>query len=77
MLALFGLGLLWRRTGALAVLAGILVGYAALLLPAARAFGAAQLPEWDRGLVAMILNAATVVLVSALLPQRSSDSPLR
>lgn len=71
------LGLLWRRTGALAVLAGILVGYAALLLPAARAFWAAQLPEWDRGLVAMMLNAATVVLVSALLPQRSSDPPPR
>ena len=67
------LGLLWARTSAVGVFAGMLVGYAALLLPAARTFCAAQLPEWDAGLVAMGVNAAVVLLVSSLLPARSSD----
>jgi SSS family solute:Na+ symporter len=71
------LGLLWRRTSAMAVLAGILVGYTALLLPVARGYLGEQLPEWDRGLIAMMLNAATVLLVTALVPQRSSDPPPR
>jgi SSS family solute:Na+ symporter len=66
------LGLLWARTSAVAVLAGMLVGYAVLLLPVARAFWAAQLPEWDRGLIAMGVNATVVIVVSLLVPARSS-----
>jgi solute:Na+ symporter, SSS family len=67
------LGLLWARTSAVAVFIGMVVGYAALLLPAARAFWSAQLPEWDRGLIAMGVNAAVVIVVSLLVPARSSD----
>jgi solute:Na+ symporter, SSS family len=66
------LGLLWARTSAVAVLAGMVVGYAVLLLPAAGAFWAAQLPEWDRGLIAMGVNATVVIIVSLLLPAQSS-----
>jgi SSS family solute:Na+ symporter len=71
------LGLLWSRTSAIAVLAGMVVGYGALLLPDARALWGVLLPEWDRGLIAMAINASVVVLVSAFVPMRSSDRPLR
>ena len=71
------LGLLWARTSAVAVFIGMVVGYAALLLPAARAFWSAQLPEWDRGLIAMGVNAAVVIVVSLLVPARSSGPPPR
>jgi SSS family solute:Na+ symporter len=66
------LGLLWARTSAVAVLAGMVVGYAVLLLPAARAFWVAQLPEWDRGLIAMGVNATVVIVVTLLFPAQSS-----
>jgi SSS family solute:Na+ symporter len=48
------------------------VGYAVLLLPAARAFWVAQLPEWDRGLIAMGVNATVVIVVTLLFPAQSS-----
>jgi SSS family solute:Na+ symporter len=64
------LGFLWPRANAVGVLAGIVAGYVALLLPAAGALWSRVLPGWDRGLVAMALNAAVVVAVSRALPER-------
>ena len=67
---------LWRRAHSAGVLAGIAVGYVALLLPAADAFWTAWFPGWEHGLLAMAVNAATVVLVCAVLPKGSTaESP--
>lgn len=65
------LGFLWRRTSAIGVFAGILAGYVALLLPAVADIWKPLLPEWDRGLVAMLLNALVTIAVSTVLPDRS------
>ena len=52
------------------ILAGIVAGYLSLLLPAADAWWAHALPGWDRGLVAMAVNAAVAVGVSLVVPRR-------
>jgi SSS family solute:Na+ symporter len=65
------LGLVWPRANATGVLAGIVAGYLSLLLPAADAWWARVLPGWDRGLVAMAVNAAVVVSVCLLGPRRA------
>ncbi len=44
-------------------MSGIVVGYALLLAPEASSVFA-LFPEWDTGLVAMLANATTVVLVT-------------
>lgn len=59
------LALLWPRANAAGVFAGIVAGYCALLLPPAKAFWDAMLPEWDRGLLAMAVNAAVAIAFSA------------
>jgi SSS family solute:Na+ symporter len=64
------LGLVWPRANAIGVLAGIVAGYLSLLLPAADAWWARALPGWDRGLVAMAVNAAVLVGVCLLGPRR-------
>ncbi|HET6984753.1 MAG TPA: hypothetical protein VFI53_21595, partial [Myxococcaceae bacterium] len=64
------LGLVWPRANAAGVLAGIVAGYLSLLLPAADAWWAAALPGWDRGLVAMAVNAAVAVGVCLVVPRR-------
>lgn len=58
------LAFLWRRTTAVAVLAGLVAGFISLLAPFAEDFWAAHLPEWEAGLIAMIINAIVVVVVS-------------
>jgi SSS family solute:Na+ symporter len=63
------LAFLWPRAHSGGVLAGIAVGYAALLLPAATAFSSTWFPGWEQGLLAMAVNAATVVLVCAATPR--------
>jgi SSS family solute:Na+ symporter len=65
------LAFLWPRANAAGVMAGIVAGYAALLLPPADRFWTARLPEGDHGLVAMAVNAAVVVLVCRVLPARA------
>jgi SSS family solute:Na+ symporter len=57
------LAFLWARRSAAAVMSGIVVGYALLLAPEASSVFA-LFPEWDTGLVAMLANATTVVLVT-------------
>ena len=66
------LGLVWPRANAAGVLAGIVAGYLSLLLPAADAWWARALPGWDRGLLAMAVNAAVVVAVGLLTPSRAA-----
>ncbi|MCW5296355.1 sodium:solute symporter family protein [Verminephrobacter eiseniae] len=63
------LAFLWRRTTASGVAAGIAVGFAALLTPFAQLCWAAWFPGWEVGLIAMALNAVTVLCVSAVTPQ--------
>ncbi|WP_157219974.1 sodium:solute symporter family protein [Flavisphingomonas formosensis] len=58
------LALLWRRANAVGVLAGLAVGYVALLHPAALALWKQLLPTWEPGLMALILNSMTAMLVS-------------
>ena len=71
------LAFLWRRASAIGVFAGMLAGYVALLLPAATELWGRVLPEWDTGLVAMAINAAVAVSLSALLPARPDSAPDR
>jgi SSS family solute:Na+ symporter len=63
------LAFLWRPT-AVAVLLGIVAGFIALLAPFAKDFWAARLPEWEPGLIAMLINLVVAVAVTALTPQR-------
>jgi SSS family solute:Na+ symporter len=65
------LAFLWRRTTAIGVLAGIVVGFLALLAPFAKTFWAAHLPAWEPGLIAMAINLAVTVLVSLVTPRPS------
>lgn len=64
------LAFLWPRANAAGVAAGIAAGYATLLAPAAQSFWAVVLPEWDRGLVAMGVNAVVAVIVILLTSRR-------
>jgi SSS family solute:Na+ symporter len=63
------LAFLWKRTTALGVVAGIVVGFVALLAPFAQAWWSALLPGWEVGLIAMAINAVTVIGVSLVTPQ--------
>lgn len=66
------LAFLWRRTSAVAVLIGIVVGFVALLAPFAKDFWADRMPEWEPGLIAMIINFVVVVAVSLARPRREA-----
>ncbi len=68
------LGFLWRRATAYGVLAGLAAGFIALLAPFAKNFWAAQLPEWEPGLIAMLINAAVLIIVSLMTPQPGSEA---
>ncbi|WP_136162565.1 sodium:solute symporter family protein [Sphingomonas flavalba] len=56
------LAFLWRRTNAAGVTAGLVVGYAVLLLPGLDGLWA-FFPNWEKGLVAMAANALTLAAV--------------
>jgi len=60
------LAFLWRRTTAIGVLAGIVVGFVALLAPFASNLWAVALPNWEPGLIAMAIAAVVTVAVSML-----------
>ena len=68
------LGFLWRRTTALGVLAGLVAGFVALLAPFAAHYWDVIAPQWEPGLIAMAINAVTVVIISLAtpLPSRSA-----
>jgi SSS family solute:Na+ symporter len=63
------LAFLWRRTSAVAVLLGIVAGFVALLAPFAKDFWAGELPEWEPGLIAMVINLVVVLVVSLAVPR--------
>ncbi|MGW5669299.1 sodium:solute symporter family protein [Micromonospora sp. NPDC003776] len=63
------LAFLWRRVTAIGVLAGITVGFIALLAPFAKTFWASHLPDWEPGLIAMAINLVVTVLVSLVTPR--------
>ena len=65
---------LWKRAHAGGVIAGIVVGYLALLLPQAQQLWNTLLPQWDHGLVAMAINAAVTALVCLAWPRRAAHS---
>lgn len=60
------LGFLWKRTTAVGVVSGIIVGFMILLLPASSAYLGSTLPNWEPGLIAMAANALVVLVVSLL-----------
>ena len=63
------LAFLWKRTSALGVVAGIVVGFVALLAPFAQLWWNALFPGWEVGLIAMAINALAVICVSLVTPQ--------
>jgi solute:Na+ symporter, SSS family len=65
----------WKRASAVGVLAGIVVGYAALL-PQLQPFWNGLLPHWDTGLIAMAVNAAVAAIVSLLTPPRADSQAM-
>jgi SSS family solute:Na+ symporter len=71
------LGLVWPRASAAGVLAGIVAGYVALLAPGSDVWWSRVLPGWDRGLLAMAVNAAVVVAVGLVAPFRAPVSAER
>ncbi|HEX6444499.1 MAG TPA: sodium:solute symporter family protein [Streptosporangiales bacterium] len=68
------LGFVWRRTTAAGVLAGIVAGFVALLAPFAKTLWTAHLPEWEPGLIALVIAAAVTVLVSLVTPRPGADA---
>jgi SSS family solute:Na+ symporter len=72
------LGFFWPQAArATGVLAGLVAGYAALLLPAATALWAQWFPGWDGALIAMAINALVVIAVSGLLALRPTVHAVR
>jgi len=64
----FVFGLAWRRVGAAAIAAGIVVGLAVAFLPFSPPFGL------NSGAVALVANVLTVVAITLLLPARKAHS---
>lgn len=60
------LGFVWKRTSAVGVVCGIIAGFMVLMLPASSAYLGAALPNWEPGLIAMLVNVLVVVGVSLL-----------
>lgn len=64
------LGFLWKRVTAIGVLAGIVVGFLALL---AKSYWAPLVPEWEPGLIALVINAIVTIGVSFLTPAPKAE----
>jgi Na+/proline symporter len=58
------LAFVWKPANATGVVCGMLAGCFILFMPAATAIESALLPEWEPGLIAIIGNAAVLVLIS-------------
>ncbi|CAB3804688.1 putative symporter YodF [Paraburkholderia fynbosensis] len=67
------LGLAWRRTQAVAVLAGLITGLFILLAPASREWLAAHMTQCVPGLVAMLVNALVVIGLSFAITLRAPE----
>jgi SSS family solute:Na+ symporter len=68
------LGFMWKQVTAIGVMAGIVAGFIALLAPAAKTFWVTELPDWEPGLIAMMINAVVTAAVSLLtrVPSREA-----
>jgi solute:Na+ symporter, SSS family len=64
-----------RRVPPVAIIGGMAAGYVSLLAPAATRFWQQSAPEWDVGLIALIINIVVVglIAVTSRFLQRSSD----
>ncbi|RYD60089.1 MAG: sodium:solute symporter family protein [Sphingomonadales bacterium] len=60
-----------RRVGPLAILLGLVVGYAVLWVPALTDLAKAATPGWEIGLTALLINAVVTVVLSRMLPAPS------
>ena len=58
------LAFLNRRVSPVAIMGGMAAGYASLLVPAATRFWQTRTPEWDEGLIALIINLVVVGLIT-------------
>jgi solute:Na+ symporter, SSS family len=68
------LGFLWKKTSAIGVLAGLVAGFVALFAPFSAHYWAVTLPEWEPGLIAMIINAIVTVGVSFMTRSPSQNA---
>jgi len=68
------LAFLWPRANAIGVAAGMAAGYVVLLAPAAQTLFGALFPEWEKGLVAMGVNAIVAVLVILITSAREKTA---
>ena len=53
-----------RKIPPIAIMGGMAAGYVSLLAPAASDFWQKRTPEWDQGLIALIINAVVVGLIT-------------
>jgi SSS family solute:Na+ symporter len=56
--------LLNRRAPPVAIMGGMVAGYVSLLMPAAAHFWQQHAPEWDEGLIALMVNIAVVCVIA-------------
>jgi solute:Na+ symporter, SSS family len=74
------LAFLRRRLPPIAIICGMVAGYASLLVPGVTRFWERYAPEWDKGLIALILNVivvGVVAMASRVLTDATSARPLR
>ena len=68
------LAFLWSRANAVGVAAGMAAGYVVLLVPAAQNLFGVIFPEWEKGLVAMGVNAIVAVVVILITSAREKTA---
>ncbi|WP_292226744.1 sodium:solute symporter family protein [Brevundimonas sp.] len=68
------LAFLWPRANAVGVAAGMAAGYVVLLVPAAQNLFGLIFPEWEKGLVAMGVNAIVAVVVILITSAREKTA---
>jgi solute:Na+ symporter, SSS family len=54
-----------RRAPPLAIMGGMAAGYVSLLVPAAARFWQHRAPEWDEGLIALMINVVVISVMTA------------
>jgi SSS family solute:Na+ symporter len=68
-----------RRVPAYAILGGMTAGYVSLIIPAAVSFWQRYAPEWDEGLIALMINVVVVGIIAigtsiARYPKTTTES---
>jgi SSS family solute:Na+ symporter len=62
---------LGRRVPPVAIMGGMVAGYASLVVPTATRFWQQHAPEWDAGLIALIVNIVVVGVVTVTSRRRA------